>query len=118
MSCATRDDSAAVERRTIRAVGSSVKEPRSGAWVSGCGITVANAGGGPCVALADSATTTAPAITTARRRRREAAHPLTAPDVSPNAMRRWTRRKKITTGIAVSVDAAISPPQSVFRLVP
>ena len=27
-------------------------------------------------------------------------------------------RKKITTGIAVSVDAAISAPQSVFRLVP
>ena len=28
-------------------------------------------------------------------------------------MRRWTRRKKITTGIAMSVDAAISAPQSV-----
>ena len=31
---------------------------------------------------------------------------------------RWTRRKKTITGIAVSVDAAISAPQSVLRLVP
>ena len=45
-------------------------------------------------------------------------HPFTAPAVSPNAIFRWTRRKKITTGIAVSVDAAMRPPQSVFRLVP
>ena len=54
--------------------------------------------------------------------RREAlelgAHALTAPAVSPNAIFRWTSRKKMTTGIAVSVDAAISPPQSVLRLVP
>ena len=38
-------------------------------------------------------------------RRREAlellAHPLTDPAVSPNAILRWTRRKKTTTGIAV-----------------
>jgi hypothetical protein len=45
-------------------------------------------------------------------------HALTAPAVRPKAIFRWTRRKKITTGIAVSVDAAISPPQSVARLVP
>ena len=42
-------------------------------------------------------------------RRREplqlARHPRTAPAVSPKAIRRWTIRKKITTGIAVSVDA-------------
>jgi hypothetical protein len=44
--------------------------------------------------------------------------PFTAPAVSPKAIRRWTSRKKMTTGIAVSVDAAISAPQSVFRLVP
>ena len=43
---------------------------------------------------------------------------LTAPAVRPKAIFRCTRRKKITTGIAVSVDAAMSPPQSVFRLVP
>ena len=45
-------------------------------------------------------------------------HALTAPAVRPKAIFRCTRRKKITTGIAVSVDAAMSPPQSVFRLVP
>ena len=38
--------------------------------------------------------------------------------VSPKAILRCTRRKKMTTGIAVSVDAAMSPPQSVFRLEP
>ena len=43
---------------------------------------------------------------------------LTAPAVSPKAIFRCTSRKKITTGIAVSVEAAISPPQSMFRLVP
>ena len=47
-----------------------------------------------------------------------AAHALTAPAVKPNAIFRCTSRKKITTGIAVSVDAAMSPPQSVFRPVP
>ena len=31
---------------------------------------------------------------------------------------RWTSRKKMITGIAISVDPAIRPPQSVFRLVP
>ena len=46
------------------------------------------------------------------------AHPFTAPAVSPKAILRCTRRKKMTTGIAVSVDAAMSPPQSVFRLEP
>ncbi len=46
------------------------------------------------------------------------AHPLTEPAVSPKAILRCTSRKKTTTGIAVSVDAAISAPQSVFRLVP
>ena len=47
-----------------------------------------------------------------------AAHPLVAPAVRPKAILRWTSRKKTTTGIAVSVEAAISPPQSVLRLVP
>ena len=46
------------------------------------------------------------------------AQPRTAPAVRPNAIRRCTIRKKTTTGIAVSVDAAIRPPQSVYRLVP
>ena len=46
------------------------------------------------------------------------AHPLVAPAVRPKAILRWTSRKKATTGIAVSVEAAISPPQSVLRLVP
>ena len=44
--------------------------------------------------------------------------PSPRPAVSPKAIRRWTSRKKMTTGIAVSVDAAISAPQSVLRLVP
>src|SRR5262245_19378894 len=43
---------------------------------------------------------------------------LTAPAVRPKAIFRWTMRKKMTTGIAVSVEAAISAPQSVARLVP
>ena len=46
------------------------------------------------------------------------AHALTAPAVNPKAIFRCTRRKKITTGIAVRVEAAMRPPQSVFRLVP
>ena len=33
-------------------------------------------------------------------------------------IRRCTSRKNTITGTAVSVDAAISAPQSVFRLVP
>ena len=56
---------------------------------------------------------------TARGEALELAHQaLTAPAVRPKAIFRWTRRKKITTGMAVSVDAAMSPPQSVARLVP
>ncbi len=42
---------------------------------------------------------------------------FTAPAVSPNAMRRWTRTKKRTTGSAQSVAPAISGPQSVPRSV-
>src|ERR1051326_691406 len=45
-------------------------------------------------------------------------HPRTAPAVRPNAIRRWTSRKKITTGMAVRDEAAISAPQSVCRLEP
>ena len=48
----------------------------------------------------------------------DAAHPFTEPAVRPKAMRRCTSRKKTITGIAVSVEAAISAPQSVLRLVP
>ena len=69
-------------------------------------------------ALEASAAIAPIASTTARATRSEAAHPLTAPDVSPNAIRRWTSRKNTITGIAVSVEAAISAPQSVFLLVP
>src|SRR5439155_20956129 len=54
----------------------------------------------------------------AGRRERLETHPFTAPAVSPKAIRRCTSRKKTTTGIAVSVDAAISAPQSVCRLEP
>src|SRR5262249_16641154 len=54
---------------------------------------------------------------TARRTALET-HPRTAPAVRPNAMRRWTMRKKITTRIAVSVAPAIRTPQSMPRLVP
>ena len=46
------------------------------------------------------------------------AHPRTAPAVSPNAIFRCTIRKKTITGIAISVEPAIRPPQSVLRLVP
>ena len=44
-------------------------------------------------------------------------HDLTAPAVSPNAMRRWTITKNATTGSAVRVAPAISDPQSVPRSV-
>src|SRR5205809_5954 len=42
-------------------------------------------------------------------------HPFTAPAVSPVVIRRWTIRKKMMTGIAMIVDPAITPPQSVPR---
>ena len=48
----------------------------------------------------------------------ELAHCLTAPAVRPNAIRRCTSTKKMTTGSAVSVAAAISVPQSTPRVVP
>ena len=44
-------------------------------------------------------------------------HDLTAPAVSPKAIRRCTSTKKTTTGSAVSVAPAISEPQSVPRSV-
>ena len=55
-----------------------------------------------------------------QRRRREPleTQALTAPAVSPKAIFRCTSRKKTITGIAISVDPAMSPPQSVWRLVP
>ena len=48
----------------------------------------------------------------------ELAHCLTAPAVRPKAIRLCTSTKKITTGRAVSVAAAISVPQSTPRVVP
>src|SRR5260370_37076656 len=39
--------------------------------------------------------------------------PLTAPAVSPPTTCRWTKKKKTTTGRAVRVAPANSPPQSV-----
>ena len=36
------------------------------------------------------------------------AHPLTAPE-KPETIRRWTRRKKMTTGSAIIVQPAIRP---------
>ena len=44
-------------------------------------------------------------------------YPRTAPEVSPNAIRRCTSRKNTTTGMAQSVAPAISGPQSVPRSV-
>ena len=44
--------------------------------------------------------------------------PFTAPAVRPNAIRRCTSRKKITTGIAINVEAAITAPQSTPRAPP
>ncbi len=41
------------------------------------------------------------------------AHPFTAPAVRPLVTRRCTSRKKTTTGIAINVEPAITPPQSV-----
>lgn len=38
------------------------------------------------------------------------AHPFTAPAVRPETIRFCTRRKKITTGRAKIVEAAMSPP--------
>ena len=37
---------------------------------------------------------------------------------SPKRIFRWTSRKKIITGTAITVDAAISAPQSVCRAEP
>ena len=48
----------------------------------------------------------------------ELAHCLTAPAVRPKAIRLCTITKKMTTGRAVSVAAAISVPQSTPRVVP
>ncbi len=45
-------------------------------------------------------------------------HAFTAPAVRPDRIFRCSARKKNTTGIAVSVDAAMSAPQSVALLVP
>src|SRR5207237_1696546 len=53
-----------------------------------------------------------------RRRQPSQTQALTAPAVSPNAIFRCTSRKKTITGIAISVEPAMSPPQSVWRLVP
>ena len=47
-----------------------------------------------------------------------ARHAFTAPAVRPDRIFRCSARKKNTTGIAVSVDAAMSAPQSVALLVP
>ena len=49
---------------------------------------------------------------------RRVAQPRTAPAVRPKPIFRCTIRKKTITGIAISVEPAIRPPQSVFRLVP
>ena len=54
---------------------------------------------------------------TAAREALELAHDLTAPAVSPKAIRLCTRTKNATTGNAVSVAPAISEPQSVPRRV-
>jgi len=38
--------------------------------------------------------------------------------VRPKAIRRWTSKKKITTGIAIRVDPAITAPQSTPPMLP
>ncbi len=40
------------------------------------------------------------------------AHPFTAPAIRPLVMRRWTMRKKTSTGIVNRVEAAMIDPQS------
>ena len=40
------------------------------------------------------------------------AHPFTAPAIRPLVMRRWTMRKKISTGIVNRVEEAMIDPQS------
>ena len=57
-------------------------------------------------------------LQTGRSQAVELAHCLTAPAVRPKAIRLCTITKKITTGRAVSVAAAISVPQSTPRVVP
>ena len=57
-------------------------------------------------------------LQTGRSEAVELAHCLTAPAVRPKAIRRCTITKKMTTGRAVSVAAAISVPQSTPRVVP
>lgn len=47
-----------------------------------------------------------------RPRRRRVGHSFTAPEVRPEARRRWTRTKKIITGTVMMVDAAMIAPQS------
>ena len=49
------------------------------------------------------------------RRRCEPAHPFTAPLTSPLVIRPCTKRKKMMTGTATRVDAAMTWPQSVAR---
>ncbi len=49
---------------------------------------------------------------------RRSDHAFTAPAVNPKAIFRWMRMKNTTTGIAVTVDAAINAPQSVWRAEP
>ena len=57
-------------------------------------------------------------LQTGRSEAVELAHCLTAPAVRPKAIRLCTITKKITTGRAVRVAAAISVPQSTPRVVP
>ena len=113
----TRATSGDVPVATILAAGPRVNAPRSGASASGFGITLANDG----ETAGAARLTTSPAATSGTASTTEAAwppHPRTAPAVSPNMILRCTSRKNTMTGIAVSVEAAINPPQSVFWLVP
>src|SRR6185312_1877402 len=43
--------------------------------------------------------------------------PLVAPAVSPPTKRRWKARKRMTTGSVITIEAAMTPPQSVLNSV-
>ena len=92
--------------------GFGITDPKVGGAADRLGLTSA-----AVPTLTAQTVTPAHARSTATREA-TATQPRTAPAVSPNAIFRCTRRKKTTTGIAVSVDAAMSPPQSMFVLVP
>ena len=115
-----------VDRHAARARRSARSAPHSSPSCSGSSTLRANSTTPPRPALEPGQHPVA--APRGRRSREEAAppragraaslNPCTAPAVSPNAILRCTSRKKMITGIAISVEPPSAPPQSVFRLVP